>query len=401
MSNKQHKFSRQMLILDKPYVSKFLENTILEMGLAVLKNESIKEFKLNHNIHFLEDEEFINEIEEEPETLIYSNSENSINWIINNLSFTDLPEKIDVFKDKFKFRELIRDIYPNFYYKEVCIDDLEKLNIDEIKMPFIIKPSIGFFSVGVYKVSSASEWKDVIDKIKKEVNTISDNYPIEVINVNKFIIEENIEGEEFAIDIYYDKNGNPIILNILKHIFSSKEDVSDRVYITSKEIIEKYHKLFLNFLVKMGKLVNLKGFPMHVEFRVDKDENIIPIEVNPMRFAGWCTTDIAYHAYGINVYEYFFKQKEPDWEEILKNKKDKLYSIVVTDLPKDIEFNEIEEVDYDKFWSYFENPLELRKIDYMKHGVFAFLFTETSPENWGELEGILKSDLREYLKIKN
>lgn len=66
MSNKQHKFSRQMLILDKPYVSKFLENTILEMGLAVLKNESIKEFKLNHNIHFLEDEEFINEIEEEP-----------------------------------------------------------------------------------------------------------------------------------------------------------------------------------------------------------------------------------------------------------------------------------------------------------------------------------------------
>lgn len=301
MSNKQHKFSRQMLILDKPYVSKFLEKTILEMGLAVLKNESIKEFKLNHNIHFLEDEEFINEIEEEPETLIYSNSENSINWIINNLSFTDLPEKIDVFKDKFKFRELIRDIYPNFYYKEVCIDDLEKLNIDEIKMPFIIKPSIGFFSVGVHKVSSASEWKDVIDKIKKEVNTISDNYPIEVINVNKFIIEENIEGEEFAIDIYYDKNGNPIILNILKHIFSSKEDVSDRVYITSKEIIEKYHKLFLNFLVKMGKLVNLKGFPMHVEFRVDKDENIIPIEVNPMRFAGWCTTDIAYHAYGINV----------------------------------------------------------------------------------------------------
>src|SRR6056297_4317918 len=120
-----------------------------------------------------------------------------------------------------------------------------------------------------------------------------------------------------------------------------------------------------------------------------------------MRFAGWCTTDIAYYAYGINVYEYFFKQKKPDWENILKDKDDKIYSIIVADLPEDIDIKNIEAVDYNKFYSYFENTLEMREIDYMKHGVFAFLFAETNPENWRELEDILKSDLKEFIRCKD
>ncbi|MCF8011117.1 MAG: ATP-grasp domain-containing protein [Clostridiales bacterium] len=390
-----------MLILDKPYVSKFLEDTILELDLPVLKNKAVKEFHISNNINFLESEEFIDKIKRKQQPLIYSNSENPINWITNNLSFMGITEKINIFKDKVKFRRLLQNMYPNFYYKEVNLDDLEKIDINEIKMPFIIKPTIGFFSMGVHKVSSLSEWKDVINEIKKEMNNITDNYPMEVININNFIIEENVEGKEYAVDVYFDNKNNPVILNILEHIFSSEKDVSDRVYITSKKIIKEYYNLFYNFLLKMGELINLERFPMHVEFRVDKDGNIIPIEINPMRFAGWCATDIAYYAYGINVYEYFFQQRKPDWEKILKNKKEKIYSIVVADLPKDIDFDNIEEVDYDKFISYFENPLEVRKIDYMKYGVFAFLFAETSYGNWEEIEGILKSDLKEYLKIKN
>ncbi|WP_204701331.1 ATP-grasp domain-containing protein [Halanaerobacter jeridensis] len=389
-----------VLILDKPYVSEFLEDTILELNLPVLKNKAAKEFKLNEDINFLEEKEFVNKVKNE-ESLIYSNSENPINWITNHLSFTDLPEKIDIFKDKYQFRKLLRDMYPDFYFRKVSFDELDQIDINEVKIPFIIKPSVGFFSMGVYQVNSALEWEKVRGELKKEVNNMKDNYPEEVINTNEFIIEENIEGKEFAIDLYYNDEGKPVILNILEHIFSSGEDVNDRVYITSKKIIEKYHNSFLDFLNEMGALINLNGFPMHIEFRVDNDENIVPIEVNPMRFAGWCTTDVAYHAYGINVYEYFFKQKEPNWEKILKIKKDKIYSIVVADLPNDINVNDIIEINYDKFSSYFENTLEMRKIDYNKYGVFAFLFAETSYDNWGELETILKSDLREYLKFKH
>lgn len=39
--------------------------------------------------------------------------------------------------------------------------------------------------------------------------------------------------------------------------------------------------------------MRVTNFPVHVEIRV-KEDKICPIEFNPMRFAGLCTTDIAY-----------------------------------------------------------------------------------------------------------
>ena len=47
---------------------------------------------------------------------------------------------------------------------------------------------------------------------------------------------------------------------------------------------------------KIGKEIGYKNFPFHIELRIDKDK-IIPIEINPMRFCGWCITDIAQNAY--------------------------------------------------------------------------------------------------------
>ena len=40
----------------------------------------------------------------------------------------------------------------------------------------------------------------------------------------------------------------------------------------------------------LAKLAGLKNFPLHTEVRVNEKGEIIPIEVNPMRFGGWCTT---------------------------------------------------------------------------------------------------------------
>ena len=389
-----------MVILDKPYVSALLENTILESGLPVLRNKAAEKLNLTRKLYYITEKEFIHRVKTTGNYLIYCNSENPINWIAENLSFTDLPEKIDAFKNKVLFRDLLKQMHPDFFYKKVKLDELDDINIHNIKMPFIIKPSVGFFSIGVYKVDSIAEWENVKIQLNSELYTIGDKYPVQVINTDTFIIEENIKGKEFAVDLYYDKDSNPVILNILEHIFPSGKDVNDRVYITSKEIIQEYSDLFSDFLVEIGKLMTLQRFPMHIEFRVDADKNIMPIEVNPMRFAGWCTTDIAYYAYGINVYKYFFEQKKPNWQEIL-DLKDKIYSIVIADVPKDIEPERIKKIDYAKFYSHFEKPLEMRRVNYLKYGVFAFLFAETRYENRQELDKILRSDLKEYLEFND
>jgi hypothetical protein len=388
-----------MIILDHPYVSQILEDTIFKNQYPVLKNKASEELKLRKNLPFLDDKAFADAIKKEEFPLVYTNSENSIEWISQHLNFTNLPELIMNFKDKARFRRIIQPMYPNFFFKEVAFEELEQLPADTLPFPFIIKPSVGFFSIGVHVVNNASEWESIIGKLKTEIKTMGRNFPGEVIDVSSFILEEIIQGDEFAVDVYYDKKGNPVILNILKHLFSSAQDVSDRVYITSKKIIEENIEAFTQFLRSMGKLIDLRNFPMHIEFRVDENNNIAPIEVNPMRFAGWCVTDIAWYAFGINVYEYFFEQKQPDWETILKDKNDDIFSMVVADIPHNIPVDNIKDIDYNKFSNFFEDPLELRKIDYQKHGVFAFLIARTSYKNRKLLEDILKSDLKEFLVL--
>jgi len=387
-----------MIIVDKPFVSDFLKKTIEENSFNVVKTEIAVKLGFSKGANILTEEDAIQKAKSSVNNLIYTTSENSIGWIAKHLSFTDLPQKIDLFKNKVKFRTLIKAMYPDFYYREIQLDELDNLSVESIPMPFIIKPTVGFFSMGVYKVTAPNEWQEVKKTLTSELLSAKNLYPTEVLNANSFIIEHCIEGEEFAVDAYYNESGEPIILNIYKHVFSSSEDVSDRVYISSKEIIESNITQFSEFLVEVGKRADVKNFPVHVEIRRNHDGSILPIEINPMRFGGWCTTaDMTYLAYGFNPYVLYFSQTRPDWSEILKNKEGKLYGIVVLDNSTGIEGNKITSFDYDLLLSNFENPLELRKIDCKEYPIFGFLFTETTEDNFYELERILKSDLKEFI----
>lgn len=389
-----------MLILDYPYVSELLKNIAVELQIPVLKNEMAAGLKTEKRLNLIEEAEFIEFIKEKGECTLYLNSENSIGWISENLSFTGLPEKIELFKNKVKFRKLLERLYPELYFKGVEFEKLDEIRVEEIEKPFIIKPAVGFFSLGVHKVSTDAEWDSALKSIKAEVKEIQELYPAQVLDVENFIIEGNIEGNEFAVDAYFNREGKPVVLNILKHIFSSENDVSDRVYFTSKTVIGTYREAVEDLLKEIGKLTELRNYPLHLELRIGEDRRIQPIELNPMRFAGWCTTDIAYFAYGINTYRYFLEQLEPDWDKILADKEGKSFCLVMLNKPADLDLKKVKAFNYEKLLSDFEKPLELRKVDHEKYGFFGYMFTETTESNWQEIERILKSDLKEYIIFK-
>ncbi|MCC4768707.1 ATP-grasp domain-containing protein [Methanosarcina sp. DH2] len=389
-----------MLILDHPYVSEFLKDTAAELQVPVLKNEMATGISTKKKLKFLDKAEFIEFIKEKGECSLYSNSENSIGWISENLGFTGLPEKIELFKNKIKFRQLLERIYPDFYFQGVEFEKLDEIRVEEIKKPFIIKPAVGFFSLGVRKISTNEEWSSVLQHIKAEVEEIKGRYPVQVLDTGEFIIEENIEGEEFAVDAYFNSAGKPVVLNILKHIFSSENDVGDRVYFTSKAVIETYRETVEDLLKEIGKLAGLRNFPLHMELRIGNDRRVQLIELNPMRFAGWCTTDIAHFAYGINTYRYFLEQLEPEWDKILAGKEGNSFCLVILNKPAEVISKNVKAFDYEKLLSDFEKPLELRKADHEKYGLFGYVFTETKDSSWSEIERILKSDLKEYITFK-
>lgn len=389
-----------MILLDKPYVSEFLWNTISDSNIQVIKTRELSELNTFGNINTIDEKDAIELIQNNPQIPLYTNSENAINWISERLSFTSLPEKIEIFKNKVKYRNKTKHIYPDLFFKEIKYEELDNIKIDELPEPFIIKPAVGFFSIGVHKVSNQTEWELTLKDIHKEIEKLNNTYPSVVINGSSYIIEEFIEGEEFAFDAYFNIKGEPVILNIFHHLFSSDKDVGDRIYMTSKEIIEENLIAFTDFLYHTGKQFDLKNFPLHVEVRKSRAGKIIPIEINPLRFGGWCTTaDMTYHAYHFNPYKYYHQQLKPDWDKILKNKDGKIYSIIILNNSTGVDSKEIKKFNYSKMLAKFEKPLELRKTNYKKLPLFAFLFTETNADSYAELDYILTSNLREFIVV--
>ncbi len=387
-----------MFFVDKPYVSDFFKKTVRDNAIPVVGTEIAKELDLYHGTKIISEAEAVKIARESDNLSLYTTSENSLGWIAENLSFSDYPEKIDLFKNKYKFRELTKSMVPDFYFKAVKVEDLTNIQFSELPLPLIIKPSTGFMSEGVHKVTNSDEWNRTINLIIEEIDQRKDIYPAEVVDTSLFIIEQCIKGEEFAVDAYYDSNGEAIILSIFKHTFSSAEDVGDREYTSSKEIIESNLEEFTEFAAKIGNLAKIKNFPVHIELRRGDNGILLPIEVNPMRFGGWCTTaDLTFLAYGFNPYLYYYSQIKPNWPEVLKDKEGKLFSIIILDNSTGIDVDRITSFDYRKLLSEFENPIELRKMNYKEYPVFGFLFTETSEDNNLELKRILDSDLNEFV----
>ncbi|NDV24360.1 ATP-grasp domain-containing protein [Desulfovibrio sp. JC022] len=388
-----------MFILEKPYVSDLLKNTLTGLGKPVLENEVASEAFKNSGASLCSENEFVEAYDKNTAQPVYSNSENAIDWIDNNLNKGDLPQKIRLFKDKGAFRDLVKDMYPDFFYRTVKFKELDIVKAEELPIPCVIKPCVGFFSLGVHMVESVQGWNEAVDAIQNEVEHIKTMYPAKVLELDNFIIEKCIEGEEFAVDAYYDADGNPVIINILGHLFASSDDVSDRCYITSTDIINKHHDDFLALLQEIGKRAELKNFPIHIEVRTDGRGNLGVIEVNPMRFAGWCVTDLGYYAYGINPYKYFMKGLKPDWSKISGCCDGKVFAMVIGEIDSAVDRSKIKSVDYERFKSNFSKPLELRKIDYTEHPVFAFIFAEVAADNMDELKKMLHADFTPYLNF--
>lgn len=387
-----------MILVDKPYLSDLLKTTMKQYQIPVVGTKIAHQLDLYQGTKIISEQQAISAVRQQQHPQLYLTSENSINWIAQHLASTSLPDKINLFKDKLRFRRLTAPLFPNFFFKGVELNELKQLEFDTILTPFIIKPSVGFFSMGVYKVTNRDEWDRCLESIFAEIEQVKNLYPVEVLDTRSFIIEECIDGDEFAIDAYFNAQGEPTILGIYNHTFASQQDVSDRVYTTSKEIIENNLDDFTQFITNIGQLAEVKNFPIHLELRRRADGSMLPIEVNPMRFGGWCTTaDTTFLCYGFNPYNYYFSQKKPNWPEILKGKEGKLYSMIVLDNSTGVDGEKIASFDYEKLLQKFEKPLELRKIDYRSYPVFGFLITETRSDNFTELKYILDSNLSEFI----
>ncbi len=382
-----------MIILEKPYVSGPLVSYLEKSRIPVLKNEMSELLtKQGHNLNLLNDNEFVERYHQTGK--LYAVSENALVWLYPHLAGSELIEKVKIVKDKGAFRHICAKIFPDFFYKEVEMNDLRSLSPDALPLPIVIKPAVGFLSVGVYIVRDRDEWHKAIDDIDKNFAKQCAVFPETVVKSGKFVLEEFIQGEEYAVDAYFDKEGNPNIINIFHHIFKSETDVSDRLYCMSKDIFEKNYGAFNRFLTDLNGVLGLRDFPMHVEFRVNKNSGkAIPIEVNPLRFAGMCLNDLTRHSCGLLPVQAYFEGIHPDYATMWNGIEDDVFSFIVLDKP----YETTKAIDFEKIKKHFHGVVETRDIMNPAMSVWGFLFMKTDKAHRDELNEILNSDLTEFM----
>lgn len=380
-----------MILLEKPFLSDEMKQYIKNTQAAVLKNEFASAHGLPGNC-YRSAAQCIDAYAEGER--IYTNSENALAWLYRNIKDESLLRGITLMKDKAAFRRALAPLHPGFFFMEVAADRLNTLNFEKLQTPFILKPSVGFFSEGVYSIEKKEDWALALSDIERKSQIWHLQYPGSVVGNSVFILEQYVTGEEYAIDAYYDENGRAVVLNIMKHDFNSSSDVSDRLYYTGRDIIEENLIPFTEYLNHANRYLKVKNFPVHIEVRVG-DGGICPIEFNPMRFAGLCTTDITHFAYGFYTYDYYLKNLVPDWNMLLRDKEGKLYTLILLNTTE--RTKNARGFDYDKLCKKFERVLCLRKTDHREFPAFGFLFTETRSENRKELDDIMESDLTEFI----
>lgn len=391
-----------LLLVDHPFVSDHLRELIAARRLPIVLTAAARELGFGDAPHALTETEAVRGARAADRVRVYTSSENALPWIRRNLPFTRLPELASVFKDKARFRELLRSRYPDFFFRKVTLDALTETPADAIPFPVVIKPAVGFFSLGVVAVAGPEEWPAARRTIAERLRAARHLYPESVLDTASLIIEEQIEGEELAIDAYYDGEGDPVILGIWAHAFASREDTSDRVYTTSVEIVARHLDDVSDILADLGRLTGARDVPVHLEVRRTPEGRLVPIELNPLRFGGWCTTaDLTPRAWGFSPYVHFLEERRPDWPALLRDADATRYSIVVLENSTGIDGREIAGFDYDDLVARFHRPLELRRVDYTRQPLFGFVFLATDPEHRDELDWILRADLSEFVTTRS
>lgn len=371
-------------------MSDLMVDTLKNNNIPVLRNEMAEERVADGNV--LSDEEFSAEYGKRGK--MYTVSENALGWIYEHIDDKRFLDSISLVKDKYAFRRICRDIYPDFFFKEVNINEMTEMDTDNITFPCVIKPSVGFLSKGVFVANNPEEYRKAVASLQRDFATAGAGFPEFVVGKSRFLIEEYIHGEEYAVDTYFDENETPAILNIFHHKFMDESDTSDRLYMTSKVLFDRYEGAFTQFLTNLNNTLHLRNFPMHIEFRYD-GRKAVPIEINPLRFTGFCLNELQVFISGQHPMLSYLRGTHVTKEEMWRGKENLTYAFTVLDLPAGCEEKAFDD---EKFSADFPYVIDVRLVPDKTSGVAATVFLRTEMANEAAFDRIMSLDMREYMR---
>ncbi len=294
-------------------------------------------------------------------------------------------------KDKVLFRETISNLFSDYHFQSIKVSDFLRIKITN-KM--VVKPRKGFFGTGIRFIDESSDLEkiqnEIIAEITKNLKAFVNSDTI--LSAEELLVEEYIGGCEYAVDMFYNGEGVPQLLNIYEHPAPENEAYIHALYCSSRKIYEKIAPKAIDIFIKLNKTLNVKNYIIHAEFKLDGDK-FIPIEMNPMRLGGMGLGNMCFYALGVNPYAYLLEGVAPDWQAIWNREehRDAVYNFLIAYNGTDVDVSK-KKPNVDKLKQDLGEVLNETLFDYQKSLVFGIFTSRETEENMERLQGIEFND---------
>jgi hypothetical protein len=327
----------------------------------------------------------------------------SSDTIFNKIKFILDEDKIVIIEElrnKYEFRKKIAPLFPDFYFEKINLAALTKCKLDfDLHERYFIKPLTGFMGGCARVVERNTDLPKLVAAIENELLKFSQLYPN--LFANEFLIEQYIgDLDEYAVDMFYDASGKPVIINIYCHPVARRVEYLQMLYYTSKQIFDQYHEKVRHFFNDFNQDLAVKSFPIHAEFRLNKEGDLIPIEFNPGRFGGMGLADLTYYAFNFHPVKAYFADTKPNWQEILAVNSNRIFCWVLAynAADRDLKKYAPNHEKFKKMLPHSANLLNYQELNYQTNPAFAIVYLSLTDEK--DLQEILQLEFNDCFDPK-
>jgi len=326
---------------------------------------------------------------------VYVPSETALDIVLQRWQNSEMVEKTNMLKDKFLCREMMKSIYPSFHYQLVPMHELDTLELDRTKQ-YVIKPRKGFFGTAVRFIDATTDLCSLRREMEAELQDKLSLFSDSVLSTDMLILEEMITGDEYAVDMFYNEQGQPVIMNIYHHPESRYSEYFHLLYYTDRALFKQFYTPLYDFFVRLNDQFAAKNFPIHAEFKLQAGQ-LVPIELNPLRYGGFGLADLAGFAFDFQPILAYFYHQVPDWDKIWSTREENHYGWILAYNGKSVDTAKATPL-HDKFKERIGDYLHYVEMDSTKYPVFAIAYV--AKKSKAELLDLLEIDFDDYFETR-
>jgi hypothetical protein len=318
-------------------------------------------------------------------------TETVLDEVLKKIDDEEKKAMISRLKNKVACRQMLTAIFPNFFFREIPVQGLPGIELDP-KEKYFVKPIKGYWGSAAFPLDGQTDRLALMHEIEAQLTKRTHIFSEEVVSKDRLIVEEFLEGEEYAVDMFFNESGQPVITNVCHHPLPKKRDYLHVVYYTSYEVYRNIYPKFIEFFQALNQSLQARSLPIHGEFKLHKGK-LTPVELNPLRFGSDGFADLSFHAFGFNPFLYFAENRAPDWEALWKGREEKIFAFYLGYNGTDLDTGRYRP-DFLNFRRLFSNILCDMAMNYQDTLAFSIMYIEE--DSLERIHELLEVEFNEY-----